>query len=206
MTGAVFVHAHALCESADVGAGTRVWAFAHVMKRAVIGRDCNIGDHAFVEAGARVGDRVTIKNQVMIWDGIEIADDVFIGPGVIFTNDLFPRSPRMQIAPVSARYSRPQNWLTKTRVGQGASIGAGCVILPGILIGAFGMIAAGAVVTRSVPEHALMMGSPARRAGWVCHCGSRLKTVASREFRCPACAEIFSETSDGECISLAKSS
>ncbi len=86
----IFVHRLALCESDEVGAGTQIWAFAHVMKGAVIGRDCNIGDHAFVETGARIGDRVTLKNQAMVWDGVEIGDDVFVGPGVSFTNDVSP--------------------------------------------------------------------------------------------------------------------
>jgi UDP-3-O-[3-hydroxymyristoyl] glucosamine N-acyltransferase len=88
----VFVHPRGLCESDDVGAGTRVWAFAHVMPGASVGRDCNICGHAFVETGARIGDRVTVKNAVLVWDGVEIGDDVFLGPGVIFTNDLRPRA------------------------------------------------------------------------------------------------------------------
>jgi UDP-2-acetamido-3-amino-2,3-dideoxy-glucuronate N-acetyltransferase len=81
----IFVHPRALCESEQVGPGTRIWAFAHVMKGAVIGRDCNIGDHAFIEAGARIGDRVTVKNQAMVWDGVDVGDDVFVGPGASFT-------------------------------------------------------------------------------------------------------------------------
>src|SRR5260370_24218425 len=101
----IFVHRLALCESDEVGAGTQIWAFAHVMNGAVIGRDCNIGDHTFIETGARIGDRVTIKNQAMVWDGVEIEDDVFIGPGVSFTNDEFPRSPRTRLPAVAARYS-----------------------------------------------------------------------------------------------------
>src|SRR5205807_2820395 len=110
----IFVHPQALCESEAVGAGTRIWAFAHVMKGAVIGRDCNIGDHAFIEAGARLGDRVTVKNQAMVWDGVEIEDDVFIGPGVSFTNDLLPRSPRMRLPAVAGRYRCRADWLRPT--------------------------------------------------------------------------------------------
>src|SRR5438132_9142712 len=129
LAAAVFVHPHALCESDEVGAGTQIWAFTHVMKGAVIGRDCNIGDHTFIEAGARIGDRVTVKNQAMVWDGVEIADDVFIGPGVSFTNDLLPRSARMRLPAVAARYHSRAGWLLPTRVETGASIGARCVIL-----------------------------------------------------------------------------
>src|ERR1700730_14708952 len=158
----IFVHPRALCESEQVGLGTRIWAFAHVMKGAAIGRDCNIGDNAFIETGARIGDRVTIKNQAMVWDGVEIEDDAFIGPGVSFTNDAFPRSPRMRLPAVDARYRSEEGWLLRTRVENGASIGARCVILAGLKIGAYAMVAAGAVVTREVSAHALVAGMPAK--------------------------------------------
>src|SRR5215471_16952076 len=122
----VFVHPSAICESDEVGRGTRIWAFAHVMKGAVVGRDCNIGDHVFIESGARIGDRVTVKNQAMIWDGVEIEDDVFVGPGVCFTNDRFPRSPRMPQPAVVARYRDRAGWVVRTRVEHGASLAAQC--------------------------------------------------------------------------------
>jgi UDP-2-acetamido-3-amino-2,3-dideoxy-glucuronate N-acetyltransferase len=97
-----FQHSHALVESVDIGEGTRIWAFAHVLKGAKIGQECNVGDGAFIEGGAVIGDRVTIKNNVLIWDGVEIEDDVFLGPAVVFTNDLMPRSPRFE--PAAPRY------------------------------------------------------------------------------------------------------
>src|SRR5689334_1339832 len=112
----LFIHPLALCETREIGAGTKVWAFAHVMGGAVIGRDCNIGDHAFIENGARIGDRITIRNQAMVWDGVEIGDDVFVGPGVTFTNDMWPRSRRLPLPAVSARYRDPAEWLVRTRV------------------------------------------------------------------------------------------
>lgn len=177
----VFIHPSGICDSRDVGEGTRVWAFAHVLDGAVVGCDCNIGDHAFIEDGARLGDRVTVKNGVMIWNGITIEDDVFIGPGVIFTNDRHPRSPRMPM--VAARYRHPENWLAPTRVCQGAAIGAGAVILGGITVGHYAAIGAGAVVTRHVPDHQLVVGNPARFAGWVCVCGVRLDDTLV----CPTC-------------------
>lgn len=167
-----YVHPSALCESDCVGEGTRVWAFAHVMDGAVIGENCNIGGHSFVEKGARIGDGVVIKNGVTIWDGVTIEDYVFVGPGVIFTNDRYPRS--RHVPEVHSRYARREDWITPTLVRRGASIGANTTILGGIIIGASAMIAAGSLVTRSVPDHRLMAGSPARPVGWVCTCGQRL--------------------------------
>ncbi len=176
----VFIHPMALVETSEIGTGTKVWAFAQVMSGARIGSNCNIGGHAFVETGALLGSRVTLKNQVMVWNGVTIEDDVFVGPGVIFTNDLTPRSPRMPAA--AGRYSTPANWLGQTRIGRGASIGAGSVILP-VNVGTHAMIAAGSVVTKDVPPHALMKGNPARVSGWVCFCGSKLDEHRS----CPIC-------------------
>ena len=200
----IFVHRLALCESNEVGAGTQIWAFAHVMKGAVIGRDCNIGDHTFVETGARIGDRVTLKNQAMVWDGVEIGDDVFAGPGVSFTNDVFPRSRRLPLPAVAARYQTKAGWLMRTRVGNGATLGARCVILPGADIGAFAMIAAGAVVTRVVPAHALVAGVPANRVGWACRCGLGLIEERPASWRCPQCGEAYDEyEADGQ-TSLAR--
>lgn len=163
-----FVHPTALVESDTVGDGTRIWAFAHVMEGARIGAHCNIGDHAFVEAGAEIGDHVTVKNGVMIWSGVTIRDGAFIGPGVLFTNDLRPRArrwPRLGLDP------SPAAWLCRTVVEEGASLGAGTVVLGGVTVGAFAMVGAGSVVTKTVPPHGLGHGCPFRRSGYVCACG-----------------------------------
>jgi len=180
-----FVHPHALCETDRVGEGTRIWAFAHAMSGATIGRDCNIGGHAFIETGARVGDRVTIKNQVLIWDGVSIEDDVFVGPGVVFTNDRYPRSPRMADAP--PQYRDKDRWLEPTTVRQGATIGAAAVILCGVTIGRYATVAAASLVTRDVPPHCLVAGSPAAQRGWVCICGMRLNDA----YACTRCHREF---------------
>lgn len=169
---APFIHPLAWCESRDIGAGTKIWAFAQVMAGVRIGDHCAIGGHAFLESGVVVGNRVTIKNQVMIWSGVVVEDDVFLGPGVVFTNDRYPRSPRRADLPaVTARYQDPSGWQLTTLVRQGASLGAGAVILPGLEIGANALVAAGAVVTRPVAPQQLVAGNPARPRGWVCHCG-----------------------------------
>jgi len=183
----VFVHPSALVESDRIGPGTRVWAFAHVMAGASVGADCNIGDHTFVEAGAVVGDCVTIKNGNMIWEGVTLEDGVFVGPLACFTNDRYPRSPRLEAA--RERY-RDRGWLAPTLVRAGASIGGGAVILAGLTIGPYAMVAAGAVVAHDVPAHALVMGAPARVAGWVCRCGQRLR-VDGVAARCPACDAVY---------------
>ena len=156
MTGRrdVFVHERGLCESDSVGGGTRVWAFAHVMAGAVVGVDCNICGHSFIETGAVVGDRVVIKNGVQVWDGVTLEDDVFVGPNATFTNDPTPRANR----------PRGQVVLLPTRVMAGATLGANATVLCGTTIGAFAFVAAGAVVTRGVAAHALVVGDRPTKA------------------------------------------
>jgi UDP-2-acetamido-3-amino-2,3-dideoxy-glucuronate N-acetyltransferase len=149
-----FRHPQALVESDDVGARTRIWAFAHVLPGARIGADCNICDGVFVEGGSVVGDRVTVKCGVQLWDGVTLEDDVFVGPNATFTNDLFPRSRQRDFE------------LKPTLVRRGASIGANATLLSGITIGERAMVGAGAVVTRDVPPGAVVVGNPARIVGW----------------------------------------
>lgn len=151
-----YQHPQALVDDgARIGDGTRVWAFAHVLPGAVVGADCNICDHVFIENNVVIGDRVTIKCGVQLWDGLRVEDDVFIGPNATFTNDPFPRSKQYP-----AEYP-------ETRLCRGASIGANATILPGLTIGHDAMIGAGAVVTRSVPANAIVVGNPGVIVGYV---------------------------------------
>ena len=186
-------HRTALVDSRTIGSGTRVWAFAHICRDAVIGANCNIGDHCYIEGGSRLGNNVTVKNAVMIWEGVTIADDVFIGPGVVFTNDRRPRSPRFAL--VQARYS-DKKWLAPTQVSQAVSIGANATIGCGISIGEYAMIGAGAVVTKDVPAHGLVYGNPARLQGYVCACGQRLRFVKNQGC-CPDCRLAYRKTAHG---------
>lgn len=151
-----FIHPSALVEpGAGIGNGTRVWAFAHVLPGARIGRDCNICDGVFVENDVVIGDRVTVKCGVQVWDGVRLEDDVFVGPNATFTNDIFPRSKQYP------------DTFQSTVVQRGASIGANATILPGLTIGRNAMVGAGAVVTRDVPPNAIVVGNPARIHGYV---------------------------------------
>jgi len=150
-----YQHPSALVESETIGARTRIWAFAHVLPGARIGEDCNICDGVFVEGKAVVGDRVTVKCGVQLWNGVELEDDVFVGPNVTFTNDRFPRS---RVSPDA---------FLRTRVCRGASLGANATILPGLTIGRRAMVGAGAVVTKNVPAHAIVVGNPAIITGYV---------------------------------------
>jgi len=150
-----YAHPDARLESDRIGPGTRIWAFAHVLAGAHVGADCNLCDHTFIEGGATIGDRVTVKCGVQVWDGVTLEDDVFVGPNATFTNDPFPRSRRKP-----ARYM-------PTVVRKGASIGANATLLPGITVGSFAMVGAGAVVTRDVPPRAIVAGNPAKVTGYV---------------------------------------
>ena len=170
-------------EEVVVGNGTRIWAFAHLLKGVIVGEDCNVCDHTFIEGRVRIGDRVTIKCGVSLWDGVVVEDDVFIGPNAVFTNDKRPRSRK-----------RPPEY-PETILRQGCSLGANATILPGLTIGYWAMVGAGAVVTRSVPDFALVTGTPARRVGWVCQCGEKLSFQDGRFVKCD-CAQEYERISE----------
>lgn len=160
-------HALAVVETDDIGADTRVWAFAHVMAGARVGSRCNLGEGVFVESGVVIGSDVTIKNGVAVYDGVVVEDEAFLGPHCVFTNDLRPRS---------GRFKRSKETFLSTRIRRGATVGANATIVCGHEIGEYALVAAGAVVTRDVPPYALVAGVPARPIGFVCACGESLPT------------------------------
>jgi len=171
---------------AEIGAGTRIWHHAHVRAGARIGSDCVLGYGVYVDAGVQIGDRVKLQNRVSVYRGVTIEDGVFVGPHAAFTNDKLPRAVRPDGDPMT-----DDDWtVVPTLVKEGASIGAGSVVLPGVTIGRWAMVGAGAVVTRSVPDHGLVMGNPARLAGYACRCGRRL-APAGEAWRCRACGESY---------------
>ena len=169
---ATFIHHKALVETDAIGEGTRVWAFAHVLKNVVIGSHCNIGDHAFIESGVSIGNNVTIKNGVCIWQHVHVADNVFFGPNAVLTNDLAPRSRDTDWTPV------------ETWIEEGVTIGANATVVCGVRLGARCLIGAGAVVTHDVRPHELVYGNPARHGGWVCFCARPLKPGNATCERC----------------------
>ena len=178
--GGFYVHPSAEVElGASVGAGTRIWRQAHIRSGAVIGADCNLGKNVFVDQHVRIGDRVKVQNNVSVYEGVTLESEAFVGPSAVFTNDLRPRA------------QNPDWVIVPTLVRHGASIGGGATIVCGNEIGEWAMVAAGAVVTRSVAAHQLVAGNPARHLGWVCRCGA----VVSREVQAPA------DLSCGDCRS-----
>lgn len=159
-----FVHETALVdEGAEIGAGTKIWHFSHIMAPALIGENCNIGQNVVVSPGCRIGNNCKIQNNVSVYTGVILDHDVFCGPSMVFTNVINPRSHIVR-----------KNEFRETLVGRGASIGANATIVCGIQLGRYSFVGAGAVVTRSVPDYALILGNPGRLRGYVCYCGHKL--------------------------------
>ena len=185
MSNGTFIHESAYVDDgAEVGAGSKIWHFCHVMPGAVIGEQCSLGQNVVMMNRTRMGRNCKIQNNVSIYEGVELEDDVFCGPSMVFTNVLNPRS----------HVSR-KNEYRRTIVRRGASIGANATIVCGVTLGEYAFIGAGAVVTKDVPAYALMTGVPARRVGWMCQCGERLPQ--SGEGTCEACGTAYARRGDG---------
>ena len=173
-----FVHpTSSVDDGVEIGAGTKIWHFSHIQSGAKIGKNCSLGQNVNVSNNVIIGDGCKMQNNVYIYEGVELGDYVFCGPSCVFTNDLTPR----------AKYPKGHDGYKKTIVEEGASIGANATIVCGHKIGKWALIGAGAVVTSNVPSHALMLGIPARRVGWVCECGQLLDD----ELKCPDCARTY---------------
>jgi UDP-2-acetamido-3-amino-2,3-dideoxy-glucuronate N-acetyltransferase len=174
-----FVHESAyLDEGCEVGAGTKIWHFSHVMSGAQIGQGCNIGQNVVVSPGVVIGNNVKIQNNVSVYSGVILEDDVFCGPSMVFTNVTNPRS----------HVSRKHEY-KETRVGRGATLGANSTIVCGHSVGKYAFVGAGAVVTKDIPDYALVVGNPARHSGWMCECGVKLPVTPTDAagVQCAAC-------------------
>ena len=193
------IHSTALIEDGvTIGPNTSIWDGVHVRGPAKIGSECIVGEKTYIAYGVTIGDRVKINAHVYICTGVEIEDGVMVSAGVIFTNDRYPRATTPDLS--EPRASEPDEHTLSTLVREGATIGAGAVIGPGITIGRFAMVGMGAVVTRSVPDFAMVVGNPARPHGYVCRCGEPLPDVSEQlptVVACAACDRKYAVSEDG---------
>ena len=169
-------------ENAEIGEGTKIWHFSHIQSGARIGKNCSLGQNVNVSNNVILGNNVKVQNNVSIYEGVELEDYVFCGPSMVFTNDLTPRS----------RYPKGHSNYKRTLIKHDATLGANCTIVCGHTVGEYATIAAGAVVTKDVPPHALMAGVPAKQIGWVCECGQ----VLNDDLCCPDCGKKYSLRGD----------
>ncbi len=160
-------------DGARIGAGTRIWHFSHVMPTAVIGERCNIGQNVFIDNRVTIGNGVKIQNNVSVYNGVEVEDDVFLGPSMVFTNVINPRS-----------FVERKSEFRRTLLKKGSTVGANATIVCGVEIGAYALIGAGAVIIRDVPDHAMMVGNPARQIGWISRTGEKLSFDADGRAWC----------------------
>jgi UDP-2-acetamido-3-amino-2,3-dideoxy-glucuronate N-acetyltransferase len=184
MDNKVYIHPTAdVSPKATLGEGTRVWHEAQVREGAVIGRNCILGKGVYVDFAVRIGDNVKIQNRSSVYHGVELESGVFVGPHVVFTNDLLPRA----VNPDGALKSDSDWEEGRILVKEGASLGAGAIIVTGVTVGRWAMVGAGAVVTRDVPDYGLVYGNPAKLRGWVCPCGHKLAQQEDGVWKCPSC-------------------
>jgi acetyltransferase-like isoleucine patch superfamily enzyme len=178
--------------AAAIGPGSSIWHHAQVRERAIIGPGCVIGKGVYIGAGVRLGENCKVQNYACVYEGSVLEDGVFVGPGVVLTNDRYPRA----INPDGTLKAASDWELAGSLIRYGAALGAGSVILPGLTVGRWALVAAGSVVTRDVPDFALVAGSPARRVGWACLCAQRLDPSLA----CPACGRQFRLAGDAPAI------
>ena len=179
----VQIHASACVdEPCEIGQGSKIWHFSHLMPHCKLGSGCNIGQNVFIASRVKLGNNVKVQNNVSLYTGVVLEDDVFCGPSMVFTNILTPRS----------EIVRKGEYQT-TLVGQGASLGANCTIVCGTQIGRYSFVGAGAVVSRDVSDYALVVGVPARRRGWVCRCGLTLEAESDDQWSCRGCGNLYQE-------------
>ncbi|MGI6241163.1 MAG: acyltransferase [Candidatus Omnitrophota bacterium] len=179
--GKIFVHPSAVVDlGAKIGKGTRIWHFSHVMGGAEVGENCILAQNVFVASGAVIGNGVKIQNNVSVYKAVTLEDYVFCGPSAVFTNVINPRSEIER-----------KNEYKPTLVKKGATLGANCTVVCGTTIGRYAFVGAGAVITKDVPDHALVVGSPARLAGWVCRCGEKLSLKKNRFVVCKHCGKTY---------------
>jgi acetyltransferase-like isoleucine patch superfamily enzyme len=180
----IYIHPTAdVSPKAALGEGTRVWHEAQVREGAVIGRNCILGKGVYIDFGVQIGDNVKIQNRSSIYHGVTLESGVFVGPHVVLTNDLLPRA----VNPDGELKSDADWELGRIVVREGASLGAGAIIVPGVTVGRWAMVGAGSVVTSDVPDYGLAYGNPARLKGWVCPCGHRLEQRKDGVWKCPSC-------------------
>jgi acetyltransferase-like isoleucine patch superfamily enzyme len=193
-------HSADVDSSAELGPRTRVWHLAQVRENARLGQDCIVGRGAYVGPGVVIGDQVKLQNYALVYEPARLEDQVFIGPAAVLTNDVFPRA-----TDAAGKLKRPADWEAFGVVVRcGASVGARAVVLPGVVIGRWALVGAGAVVTRDVGDFAMVAGVPARRIGWVGRAGSRLLADGAGQWRCPETGEKYQEA-DGALVLMAGS-
>lgn len=179
----VFIHPSSyIDEDVEIGEGTKIWHFCHIMRGSKIGKNCNIGQNVVIGPDVEIGSGCKIQNNVSLYKGVTLEDEVFCGPSMVFTNVYNPRAG-----------VRKMDQARPTLVRQGASLGANCTIVCGVTIGKFAFVCAGAVVTRNLADHALAFGNPARVKGWICACGEKL----DKEMRCPSCFRSYTPMGPG---------
>lgn len=188
MNTEVFIHESSyIDDNCNIGNGTKIWHFSHIMSHCTIGKNCNVGQNVVISSGVKLGNTVKIQNNVSVYTGVICEDNVFLGPSCVFTNVINPRS----------HISRKEEY-RKTVIHEGASIGANATIICGHNIGKYALIGAGSVVTKDVPDYALVVGNPGRVKGWVCQCGEKIEFDCSNHAVCPGCLKEYDK--EGEIV------